>query len=175
MEFALATARLVLEPITRAHAATLYPLLNDARLYDFIDEGPPCCVRQLEARYDGWSARRSPDGLQGWLNWAARLRDGSTYVGWFQATVRGDVADIAYLVFAAHQHNGYAREATARVIEHLASDFGVTQISATIDPRNTASIRLAETLGLKRGSNEPGESDLLFVRDLSRPTACDDA
>jgi RimJ/RimL family protein N-acetyltransferase len=167
LESDLTTTRLVLEPITRAHAAVLYPLLNDARLYEFLDDDPPCCVRQLEARYDRWSARRSPDGLQGWLNWAARLRDEPTYVGWFQATIRDDVADIAYLVFAPHQRNGYAREGTARMIDHLASDFGVTRIKVTIDPRNTASIRLAEALGLERSSNEAGESEILLVGDLT--------
>ena len=62
----LHTPRLALEPITVAHAAALYPALQDERLYTYIPQDPPRSLQELEARYRrlSYSARRPrPSGL----------------------------------------------------------------------------------------------------------------
>jgi RimJ/RimL family protein N-acetyltransferase len=152
----LETQRLVLEPIAPAHAAVLYPLLSDPSLYEFLDGDPPASAAALEERYRFWSAGSSPDGREVWLNWAARLRGTDTHVGWFQATVYpGGEAHIAYLVFVPYQRKGFAREACAGVVRYLCSDFHVTKIVATADPRNTPSIALARSLGMT-ATESPG-------------------
>src|SRR4029077_3607217 len=90
-----------------------------------------------------------------WLNWAARHRGTDAYVGWFQATVHPDrTADVAWVVFVDVQRKGYAQEATAAVIAHLARSHRVEEIRASIDPKNTASIALAESLGMRRAPTE---------------------
>ena len=161
----LETARLVLEPIEPAHAALLFPLLDDERLYAFVDERPPESQAALELRYRLWSVGRSPSGAEVWLNWAARLRGTNDYAGWFQSTVRASEALIAYMVFVPYQRRGYAHEGCEGMIAHLASAYGVKRIRATIDPRNTASIAVAKSLGMRA---VPADSrDFLFERDLS--------
>ncbi len=121
-------------------------------------------------RYRGWSTGLSPDGSERWLNWAARLRGTEDYVGWFQATVRADrTAEIAYVTFVDHQRHGYAKEGTAAVIAHLVRSYLVTSIVATVDPRNEASIALAQALGL-RAETGTGK-DLRFVIDAQDVTA----
>jgi RimJ/RimL family protein N-acetyltransferase len=70
-------------------------------------------------------------------------------VGLVQATVRDDhTAFLAYQVFPPYWRRGFAREACARVIEHLAADHNTRTVEALIDTRNRASIGLAEQLGM---------------------------
>lgn len=162
----LETDRLVLEPIAPQHAAVLFPLVSDIRLFTYVDQEPPESARALEMRYRGWATGVSPDGSERWLNWVGRLRGTGEYVGWFQATVRADrTAEIAYVTFVDRQRAGYAKEATAAVIAHLARSYLVTSIVARVDPRNEASIALAKSLGMRE--DEGAGDDLRFVIDAA--------
>ena len=145
------TRRLLLEPLTAAHAAELYEHLLDRRLYTFIPQDPPASGRALEDRYRRLSTRRSPDGGEAWLNWAVRERETGRFVGALEATVRGDpTAFIACTVFVPYQRRGFAFEGCERVVSHLLQDYGVSTIVAGIDTRNAASISLVESLGFGR-------------------------
>jgi RimJ/RimL family protein N-acetyltransferase len=152
----LTTTRLLLEPLVVAHAQSLYPLLQHERLYSYIPQEPPTSVDTLAARYRRLAARHSPDGQHIWLNWAARLRTGQTYVGTFEATIGPDqTALLAYMIVPSHQGQGYAREGGRRVIEHLVRDHGVRLVVAEIDTRNRASIGVVEALGFVRVAERP--------------------
>lgn len=149
-EAPLFTTRLALEPTQVKHAALLFAPLQEQRLYTYIPDDPPVSVAALQSRYRRWQRRASPDGREIWLNWAARLRAGSEWIGMFQATITEDQqALLAYMIFSPHQRQGFAREGCARVIEHLASDYGVQVVAAEIDTRNAASIALVESLGFR--------------------------
>jgi RimJ/RimL family protein N-acetyltransferase len=159
----LYTERLDLEPLVVSHAAVLYPHLRDPRLYEFLDSEPPKSVAILETQYRKWEPRKSPDGTQAWLNWAARLRGGE-YIGWFQATVHTNGrADLAYMVFGAHQRQGFALEACRAVIANIRSEYKIGTIRTTIETANTASIALAKKLGLMR-TDEDGRGILFESR-----------
>lgn len=152
----MSSARLLLEPLVVAHAEILYPPLRDERLYTYIPREPPDSIEALAARYRRLQARRSPDGQQVWLNWAARLHARPAYVGTFEATIEPDrTALLAYMVFSPHQGQGFAREGEAQVIEHLARDHGVRLVVAEIDMRNRASIGVVEALGFVRVARRP--------------------
>jgi RimJ/RimL family protein N-acetyltransferase len=152
----LVTARLVLEPLVIAHARALFPLLCDERLYTYIPQEPPASEDTLAERYRRLELRRSPDGQRVWLNWAARLREGSSYVGVFQATIEPErEAFLAYMIFPPEQRQGYAREGGQRVIEYLVSEHGLRRVVAEIDTRNRASIAVVEALGFVRVAERP--------------------
>lgn len=147
-----------------AHAKLLFRHLRDPQLYVFLDSEPPKSISILETQYRRWEPRRSPDGTQTWLNWAARLRGGE-YIGWFQVTTyENGRADLAYLVFAAHQRRGYAVEACRAVIDYLRGDKTVRTIRTTIDKRNIASIALARRLGLSQSGTDA--HGMLFERQM---------
>ena len=149
----LKTRRLLLEPLTVAHAAELYEHLLDRRLYTFIPQDPPASGRALADRYGKLAARRSPDGGEAWLNWAVRERETGRYVGTLEATVEGDrTASIAYTVFVPYQRMGFASEGCERMVSHLFRDCGASNIVAEVDTRNAASIALVESLGFGRVS-----------------------
>ncbi len=150
-EAILKTARLLLEPLAPSHTPALYEPLQAEAIYEFLPEKPPASSETLAARYQRLSARKSPDGQEIWLNWAMRLRKEDAYVGILQATVYHDAtAYLAYILFPPFWKQGYAKEGCRRVLDHLFKDYQIVSVSAEIDTRNTASIKLIESLGFQR-------------------------
>jgi RimJ/RimL family protein N-acetyltransferase len=172
----LVTPRLILEPLSVAHAEALFPSLLDERLYQFIPQDPPTSLAWLKERYERLSLRRSPDGREVWLNWAIRRRPEADYVGLVEATVRQDAtALLAYFIFTPQQGKGYAREGCSAVLSHLGDACRVRRAIAEIDTRNQRSIALVESLGFLRTATTPaadffkGDSsdEYRFERSLS--------
>lgn len=54
---------------------------------------------------------------------------------------------LGYKIAAAHQRNGYAKEALTCLIPMLHEEFGLHRIEADIMPTNEPSLRLVESLG----------------------------
>jgi [ribosomal protein S5]-alanine N-acetyltransferase len=151
LEAVLHTPRLRLEPQAERHAEGLFAPLSDARLYTHIPQEPPASLQALRERLAWLSARRSPKGDELWLNWVICDAHSGAYIGRVQATVRGDApAYIAYEVFPAFWHQGYATEACVRMIGWLIDDLHIEHFSAEVDSLNTASLRLLERLGFRR-------------------------
>lgn len=143
----LRTARLVLEPLTVAHAPAMFSLLGDPLIYTYLDFGPPPSVEHLSRVYAQLETRRSPDGTQEWLNWIIVL-DGAP-IGLVQATISGDGCEVAYILGSAHWGHGYAFEAMTAMLAQL----GDRSFFANVDEKNARSIRLLERLGISaRGS-----------------------
>ena len=155
LERSLSTSRLVLEPLSPAHAKALFPHLHDDRLYRY-HTGRPASVKELEERFHKWVARRSPDGSQTWLNYAVRRVDGA-FVGWVQATIAENVATIGYDVFPSFWRQGYAKESCRELIRTLFLEHKVQRINAVVDDENAASIGLLETLGFALVWTGPSE------------------
>jgi ribosomal-protein-alanine N-acetyltransferase len=90
----------LLEPLLPEHAPLVFEGLADKCLYRFIPTDAPESTEELEARYRKLSSRRSPEGIEVWLNFAMRLREGTapaggarpetTYVGTLQANIHPD-------------------------------------------------------------------------------------
>lgn len=58
-----------------------------------------------------------------------------------------DTVEIGYTLAAAYHGNGYATEALTAIIEYLRTALGKKNFTASVDPENTASIRVLERLG----------------------------
>ncbi|HEY9104652.1 GNAT family N-acetyltransferase [Chitinimonas sp.] len=152
----LTTERLTLEPLKQSHAAALLTGLSDEALYQFIPQNPPASLDALQTRYKRLESRSSPDGDEWWLNWAVRLGTDGEYVGVVEATVDEDnAATMAWFIFSAHQRKGYAKEAVAKLREHLEGPFMAESFKIFIDTRNVASVALVESLGFKREALVP--------------------
>ena len=152
---ALETERLVLEPLTRSHAAELFPLLSDPRVFEFIPQDPPPSLQALEAAFERFERRLSPDGRQVHFDWAVRAKERGVCVGRVEATLNPDRwAYLAYMFGAEHWGRGFATEACRRVVDALFRDYGMEHITAEVDTRNEGSIRVLEHLGFHRGGTE---------------------
>lgn len=146
------TERLRLEPLRESHAAELFDLLSDHRMYQFVPQEPPESLAWLAARYKRLESRRSAEGDEAWLNWVARAKSDGACVGVIQVTLpRDSRAQLAYEIGVAHWRRGFATEACSRVIRALFEQ-GATEVWAELDTRNMASFRLLERLGFQRGA-----------------------
>ena len=163
-----------LEPQTARHAEELFPLLSDPSLYVFLDVPPPESLEWLRERFRKLETRKSPDGSEEWLNWVIRMGSGQA-VGFVQATIRADGADIAFVVSRAHWGRGVARRAAEAMVDELSRSFGVKRIFATATRGNVRSIRLLKRLGLEavEPSSYPQRKvvagDVLMTMELASP------
>ncbi|MFD5144376.1 GNAT family N-acetyltransferase [Streptomyces sp. NPDC058401] len=137
--------RLTLLPLRAEHAGEMAAVLSDPALYSFIGGEPPT-AGALRARYERMAAG-SPDPGVTWRNWVIRLDAEDCLTGTVQATVTGDVAEIAWIVGTPWQRRGIAHEA-ARAMTGWLSRSGVRTVVAHVHPDHTASAAVAEGLGL---------------------------
>lgn len=162
---------LSLEPLGPAHADALWPLLREPALYRYLDHGPPASPDTLRALYGRFEPGTSPDGQEGWGNWALRRPSGE-YLGVAQATVNPDgSAWLAYVLGLDHQGQGHARAATAAVMQHLHDHLGCQRFLASVEQAHQRSARLLQALGFRqddgpaRQQHGLGPSERLWVRD----------
>jgi RimJ/RimL family protein N-acetyltransferase len=146
------TKRMRLEPLCESHAAELFNILSEARMYRFVPQEPPATLAILARRFALLEARRSPDGTEAWLNWVLRSKSDGMCLGCVQVTIRRDGrAQLAYELGVPYWGRGFATEACSRVIKAL-FDGGISEVWAELDTRNVASLRLLERLGFRRGA-----------------------
>ena len=148
---AACTARLALEPLRAGHAARLFPLLADPRLYVYVDDEARASVALLAARF-AELARGAPAGSnETWLTWVIWRRADGAAIGTLQATLEpGGRAWIGYLLTPSAWGQGYATEGCKWLLAELAQRHGVLEILASVDARNARSIALLERLGFAR-------------------------
>ncbi len=142
------TDRLRLLPLRAADAEEMATALSDPILYEFIGGAPPTPA-QLRETYARWIAGPSRDG-EAWHNWAVRLVADGTLIGHVQTTVVDDgaLADVAWILGAPWQGEGYATEAATGMVGWLESA-GVRTVTAHVHPRHAASARVAERAGFE--------------------------
>ncbi|MEU9043112.1 MULTISPECIES: GNAT family N-acetyltransferase [unclassified Kitasatospora] len=141
----LHSERLDLLPIAPEHAEELAAALADPALHAFTG-GRPATAEEMHARCARLAAG-SPDPAEQWGNWVLRLRADGALLGYVQATVRPDEAELAWVVGTPWQRRGLATEATRALLDHLIAA-GVTTAVAHIHPDHHASARVATALGL---------------------------
>jgi RimJ/RimL family protein N-acetyltransferase len=142
----LRTARLDLLPLRVEHAGEMAEVLSDAALHTFIG-GTPATPEALRSRYERLVAG-SPDPAVVWCNWVLRLREEGCLVGTVQATVTGEVAEIAWVVGTPWQGRGFAGEAARGLVGRLGEEPGVRTVVAHVHPDHRASAAVATAAGL---------------------------
>ncbi|MET9901798.1 GNAT family N-acetyltransferase [Streptomyces sp. NPDC006446] len=150
------TSRLDLVPLRVEHAEEMAEVLSDPALHTFIG-GEPSTPQALRSRYERLVAG-SPDPTVLWCNWVLRERTGGFLVGTVQATVSGDVAEIAWVVGTPWQGRGYAVEAARSLVRHVTHAFPVRTVVAHVHPAHHASAAVAAAAGLSpTGTVQDGE------------------
>ena len=144
----LTTDRLILRPIALQDAPAIFSYRSDAVIN----------------RYQGWipvdladvnsfiQNRVSPefDVPDTWFQFVIILKENNELIGdlgiHFHAEQTGEV-ELGITLNALHQQKGFAAEALQRMIQFLFSDCAKQKTTASIDPRNAASICLFKRLG----------------------------
>ena len=139
-------------------------VLEDTALYAFTGGSPPS-LSDLETLYVAQVAGPS-SGDEVWHNWIMRSVETGLAMGFVQATVTGNAADIAWVVGVKWQRRGFASEAASAMCEWLGSN-GVERFTAHIHPEHVASQRVAASLGLRRTLEVDGDGEVVWASPSS--------
>jgi RimJ/RimL family protein N-acetyltransferase len=151
------TERLRLVALTPADADEMVGVLADSALYGFTGGGPPA-LAELRARYRRQAVGTSPDGSEVWANWIVRRREDGAAVGYVQASVGVDGADLAWVIGTAFQGRGFAGEAAEAAAASLRAA-GAGPLTAHIHPEHVASQRVAARIGLARSGEVDADGE----------------
>lgn len=158
------TSRLDALPLDVAYAEEMAAVLLDPALHTWTG-GAPEDAETLRARYERQSAG-SPDPAELWWNWVLRVRGDGDLAGYVQATVRGERAEVAWVIGTRRQGGGYAKEAAAGLVRHLLDQTSVRTVLAHVHPEHAASAAVATAAGL-RPTAERQDGEVRWVLDAS--------
>jgi RimJ/RimL family protein N-acetyltransferase len=146
------TARLVLRPLvtTDASAVAAYRSIPEVCRYVPFE---PMDVATVTGRIEGmWASHvleKDGDGLVLGIQRADTGEViGDLMLRWLSTEHAG--GEIGYVVSPAHGGQGYATEAAHAALHIAFGEFGLHRVIARLDPRNTASAKLAARLGMRQ-------------------------
>jgi RimJ/RimL family protein N-acetyltransferase len=154
------TNRLRLVPLTRSDAPDMFPVLDDCSLHRHTGGGP-MDPPALEAHYQRLERGAPDDDSEVWANWVVRLRETGEAIGYVQASIDPEGADVAWVIGTRWQREGYGSEA-ARAMTAWLRDAGVGALRAHIHPRNEPSARVADRAGLRSTGRTDVEGEVVW-------------
>lgn len=156
------TERTLVRHLTEADSDSFYVLTGDAELTQYMGDNKPLS-RELSDKWIQVSMKNYATKGYG-CSAVIDKRDGA-FIG-FCGLVRSELAeppDDAELIYSfkkAVWGQGLATEVGAAMLHYGFETCGLKRIIATIDPANTASIRVANKLGFMYSRSEPDEHGL---------------
>jgi len=144
------TERLILREMTAEDAEDFCRIYNDPQTMKFLGR---TFVSLEEVR--GQIEKHTKDYYEqyGFGLWATILKENNRLIGrcglLYQEIEGVKNLEIAYLLDSDYWGCGFATEAAAMLVELGFHRFGFNRVVAYINPQNAASIRVAETVGLK--------------------------
>jgi RimJ/RimL family protein N-acetyltransferase len=147
-DWPLETERLILRPYDDGDFESLHAVYSLPEVARWLYY-EPSTLEQSRAKLARKIAGRELSAEYG-LSAAVQLRDG-TYVGdavLFYASVEHKTAEVGFSFDPRHQGKGYASEA-ARALLDWAFAQGFHRVIGRLEPRNTASARVLEKLGMR--------------------------
>jgi RimJ/RimL family protein N-acetyltransferase len=160
----LRTNRLALSPLQVADAAEMVGVLGDPELYTFTGDSPPN-LEELESRYRA-QVIGSPRQDEVWHNWILRLEGSGIAIGFVQATLSRDSAELAWVVGTNWQRQGFATEAATAMCNWLATQ-GTGHFTAHIHPQHAASQSVASAVGLRASAEVDRDGEVVWEAALS--------
>jgi len=141
----MASARLLLRPLTMDDAEALLPALSSADNMHYWSSGPMTGIEEVR-NYLRWNVESAD--VQTWAFVKPSAPEDA--LGWvILMDRRSGTAEIGYMSRPDAQGCGLAREAVGRVVDYGFSERNLRRIYADTDPENTGSIRLLEALGFE--------------------------
>ncbi len=142
------TPRLSIAPLSHSDVVTFVKYRSDPEIARYQSWDTPYSEAQALALIESQSGIELPRKGE-WLQLAIHLRDSDAHIGDLALHTLEDDGDfeLGYTIAKAFQGQGYAREATAALIDFLMKNHGARRFIATPDSRNLPSIKLLISLG----------------------------
>ncbi|HEY3735808.1 MAG TPA: GNAT family protein [Jatrophihabitans sp.] len=149
-DYPLLTERLLLRPPTVEDAAAVHIYKSRADVTRYIPHGP-LTFEQIHERHAKARTRIEDAGQA--LNLLAFRRDTGELVGdvvlfWHSVEHRG--GEVGYILDPAHNGHGYATELARFAVGLGFAGLGLHRMVGRIDPRNEASARVLERVGMRK-------------------------
>lgn len=141
--------RLILRQLAEPDLPSLYGVLSDPLVMRYWSHPPlasPADAAWYLANIE--AGRRDRRFWQ----WGIAVRDDDTVIGTlslFATDALRRQAELGYAIASSRWRQGHASEAVRLTIAHAAGALGLRTLRADVDPHNTASCRLLETLGFR--------------------------
>lgn len=148
-QLAFRTERLLLRPRAMADLEDCLSMDRDPLVTRYIP-GPWSDPVEHRAFVIGRMESGYPDGLGYWSIF--ERSEPQTFLGWvllLPHDVAGDEIEIGWRLARKAWARGYATEAASTILKHAFKTVGPERVVADIDPRNRASLRVAEKLGMR--------------------------
>lgn len=132
-----------MRPLEAGDERALYPAMSDPDLMRYWSRGAFTDMEDFRAYlFDReWGGR----------TWIAVPQNGGQPVCRVVASKQGEeVCEIGYIIVPGNERKGIAKECVSALITHLFREEGVHRIFGDVDPRNTASNKLLQSLGFTR-------------------------
>ena len=143
MPSTLTSERLILRPLELADADDLYDLYRRPEAMRFVDIPPHTSPAQtgklVESRCDGPST-----------TWTLRTAADGPALGFVEYIGNAGVPGMGYMLNPDHWGNGYMSEAVRTALDYGFDEMGLDRVELWIVEQNTASLRLAERVGIRR-------------------------
>jgi len=146
------TDRLLLRPFAPSDLEALHDILSREDVSRFLYWGPQS-EEEVQARLTKMTAFRSIEAPGDTLRLAVLLKANGRVIGDVVLHWKDDQhrqGDVGFVVHPSHQRKGYATEATKPLLRVAFEDLGLHRVAGHLDPRNAASARVLEKLGMRR-------------------------
>lgn len=151
-EMRLETERLVIRPYVQEDLMDCFNLMQDKELFDYLDMD----VMSFED-YKGlfnWLIDSYGEGFDADFKYSFNiiLKESGKHIGWIGiGRLDYDIKqkEIYYLIGREHQGKGYAKEASAAILDYGFNEMGLKEVVGLFNPQNIASKKVIENLGLK--------------------------
>jgi RimJ/RimL family protein N-acetyltransferase len=169
------TERLFLREFTLADAEDFYRIYTDAETMRFQGDLPENYSVEVERYYIGRHIERYYVGF-GFGLWAVILKENNRLIGRCglvrQPLEGGEEIEVSYLIEREFWNQGFASEAAGAILKLGFEKYSFQRLVAFIAPRNTASARVAEKIGMryerKVGFKSFGEVDLYRLESRNK-------
>jgi RimJ/RimL family protein N-acetyltransferase len=151
MQMELHTTRLTLDALRPDDAESLFRYRADPLVSRF-QGWCPASVTEASSFIEGLQAIRL-DTPGSWFQRAIRLRGNDMLigdVGLHFADNADATVELGISLSPLHQGQGLAAEALSGVLAFVFENLGKHRVTGSVDPRNTASLRLLERVGMRK-------------------------
>ena len=145
----IVTARLRIDALRPEDAAALHAYRADPEVSRYQGWKPGSVAEA--ARFIDDQQRVAPDTTGAWWQRAIRLRDPGELIGDLGFHfVDGDTVELGISLAPAQQGHGYAHDALGVALDFVFGGLRKHRVIASVDPRNSACVKLLEGMGLRR-------------------------
>lgn len=161
------TERLQLEPLTASDLPVLHALLTDPSVRQYLCDDQVIPVSEAANILETALGTFAKEGYGLWLVYPIGQLEAVGFVGLYGFFSEAQ-PQLLYALRPQYQGQGFATEASRRIVQYAFDALGYAYLEASCDVPNVASVRVMERLGMERLKEERIDDKALVWYRLNR-------